>query len=508
MTPDVVTILRNNVVITQPAGSEILVAMAVAASAANGDRAEAALAAISDIATGAPDAPSVLNKLNASSVNSLKDQPFYGVGNGVADDTAAVLAANAAGGVVYVPEGRYETTLGFYDLLNFRLTGEGQAKLGGYAQARDRAFITSEVADSPDDRVQAFDGDWSKAHSLRYTFVGSSVGASPISEYRTLTRAAMSFDVYDFTGGRQSDPGDHTAGRTGAIAHILRLYHGGQGDCVGYQFHGEVYSARAGATHFLANPAAVKENGGFTASAAGTGAYLNHSEYIYTDNGLAVAVVDRVRNYIRSNDGRTISQRWVHDRPQSTGSKPVDAAYNPAGSFRRLYDATAADLTADMAAITLLTGQRIYGNATTIADSEGARWEADTVGDDYLTFEDGGWKVGVGGSAEILKPTALTSLTLQNSWVAEGGDYGAPKYRRSGSRICLSGVAKAGTNFTVIAQLPAGFRPANKTTFATSTAFGLTQIQIWPGGEVVATGVQNSGGVNYCGLDGVTFDPA
>ena len=71
MTPDVITVLKNNVVITQPVGNEILVAMAVAASASNtaaanvaADRSEAALAEIVEFAAAAPDAPSIANKQN------------------------------------------------------------------------------------------------------------------------------------------------------------------------------------------------------------------------------------------------------------------------------------------------------------------------------------------------------------------------------------------------------------------------------------------------------------
>lgn len=72
--PDVITVLKDNVVITQVAGAELLLPMAIAASAVNADRAEAALAEIADFASGAPDAPSILNKINRDGSNVLVSQ--------------------------------------------------------------------------------------------------------------------------------------------------------------------------------------------------------------------------------------------------------------------------------------------------------------------------------------------------------------------------------------------------------------------------------------------------
>lgn len=66
---DVITVLRDNVAITQVAGAEVLLPLAIAASSENAGRAEAALAEIEDIASGAPDAPSVLMKANKSGDN-------------------------------------------------------------------------------------------------------------------------------------------------------------------------------------------------------------------------------------------------------------------------------------------------------------------------------------------------------------------------------------------------------------------------------------------------------
>ena len=142
MTPDVITILQNNRVITQVAGAEVLLPMAIAASAANSaaadaaaDRAETALAEIEDIASSAPEAPSVTNKLNRDGANVgtldpafataakrvniiVRNTPFgFGAtGLDAATDTAAVNQMIADGiRTIYVPGSIQLSGLAFVD---------------------------------------------------------------------------------------------------------------------------------------------------------------------------------------------------------------------------------------------------------------------------------------------------------------------------------------------------------------------------------------------------------
>lgn len=79
---DVITVLRDNVAVTQVAGAEVLLPLAIAASAENAERAEAALAEILDVASGSPEAPSIANKLDLDGGNVT--------------DPAALLAALGA----------------------------------------------------------------------------------------------------------------------------------------------------------------------------------------------------------------------------------------------------------------------------------------------------------------------------------------------------------------------------------------------------------------------------
>jgi len=313
---------------------------------------------------------------------SVKD--FGAVGDGFYDNTAAFQAAEAMTGddPIYVPPGRYNAGVGFYGLLNKRYTGPGQVVLDGYAQARERSFMTSEIEDVSFDRTRIFDGDWSKAHDVRYAFRGGDLGKTPITEYRNLTLASPEIRILDFTGGINTGLEDHAGGRTGMADQRFLAYHGGQGDLVERTFFGEVYSSRAGALSWYAQPAIIVENGGLSAIGGATGAFLNHSEFIYADNGLAVNAIDRVRNYFRTNAGDSLYQVWVHDRPQSSGSVPIDAAYSPSGTFKRGFDTASATFDSGAWAATK-RGEYRYMDATATADPLGGRFYSQDLGETF-----------------------------------------------------------------------------------------------------------------------------
>lgn len=374
------------------------------------------------------DAPSPQDVIDAARAVAIKEdkntlrslRSFYGgAGDGATNDTAAVQAANAAGGVVYVPEGRFETTLGFYDLLNARFTGEGQVELGGYAQARDRSFMTAEIGDVSFDRTRIFDGDWSKAHDVRYAYRGGNVGKSPITAYRNLTLASPEIRVLDFTGGTNTDLANHAGGRTGMADQRFLAYHGGQGDLVERTYFGEVYSARSGATHWLANPAIIVENGGLGAVGSATGAFLNHSEFIYSDSGLSVTAIDRVRNYVRTNDTRALQQVWVHDRPQSSGTKPVDAVYAPAGIFRRGYDTAGASFT-DGAAVVLKRGEYVFFDGQATPDALGGKFYSQNTGSTAIGLAADGSLEIIVGAGRKLRVAGLSAFANDTAAAAGG----------------------------------------------------------------------------------------
>ena len=74
--------------------------------------------------------------------------------------------------------------------------------------------------------------------------------------------------------------------------------------------------------------------------------------------------------------------------------------------------------------------------------------------------------------------TAWAALTLSASWVNFGGAYATAQYRRVGGIVYLSGLIKSGTTTpgTVIATLPAGFRPAYQDQYG---SYGNSALAAW-----------------------------
>ncbi|WP_313014681.1 right-handed parallel beta-helix repeat-containing protein [Brevundimonas sp.] len=139
MADAVVTVQSNRAVITL-GGGEIVGFQAAQAAAPFAERAEEALAQIEQIAAGAPDAPSVLNKLDKTenlseladvaaarqnlSLNEVSPLEYGAKGDGVADDTAAVLAALASGRTVNL-RGLTYTVNSMIELNGRRMVGPG-----------------------------------------------------------------------------------------------------------------------------------------------------------------------------------------------------------------------------------------------------------------------------------------------------------------------------------------------------------------------------------------------
>lgn len=351
---------------------------------------------------------------------SVKD--FGAVGDGVTDDTAAVVAAEASTfDRIYVPEGQYLTTYLNANDLSKVYYGNGQLIIGGYATARVYSNKDEELPAIPYPQFEALDNQ--NIPETSFHTVTANVNPSPLpTSYTNYTQYAQKVSYMQYEGGFNTDAGDHTLGRSGAFHTKEFVYHAGQGDLTNQSYFGSVSTARAGATHFLANPALIVQGGNIGATGSATGAYLNHSEYVYSDNGLAVACIDRVRNYIRTNNGSALSQIWIHDRPQSNGTQPIDCVYSVAGSMKVGLDFTPASLTADKAAIALKTADRIYLNASSTPDSLGARWYATDLGTLYLTSAAGFFSVVSDGvtSLQVSKTDILSNNTNGITFTSTG----------------------------------------------------------------------------------------
>ena len=332
---------------------------------------------------------SVQSKLR--DVVSVKD--FGAVGDGVTDDTAAVNNYNASSGLKLTPNGIYNASSIASVSLDGPFFGVGQIK---DSSANKRAPNFSAIKFVPDafgnsSSVEtAFNGDLSKClFPTEYRVTGASTLTQPSSGYVYVPEASPYYTYfYNASGWNQSTNGN--SGRTGATAFRTLVYQAGQGDCVAYNASGFVTGQKAGATSFLANPAAVLFNGDMTAGQ--NGVYLNPRELALNDNGFDVACVGDVINLDRTVSTGNLNVWWGGYRVQSNGTQPVDVAYSAIGNLRFGIDLSFCNFDANQAAISLSANQRIYGNVTA-TDASGLSRYPSSVGAEYITYSSSlnGW---------------------------------------------------------------------------------------------------------------------
>lgn len=103
--------------------------------------------------------------------------------------------------------------------------------------------------------------------------------------------------------------------------------------------------------------------------------------------------------------------------------------------------------------------------------------------------------------------TTWTNLTLQNSWVSYGGTYAAPSYTKTSDGVVhLRGLMKSGTvtqsGWTVLSNLPAGFRPKNRMIFTGYGTDAQSRIDVLAGGNIEIQGTTLN---SWQSLDGIMF---
>lgn len=96
-----------------------------------------------------------------------------------------------------------------------------------------------------------------------------------------------------------------------------------------------------------------------------------------------------------------------------------------------------------------------------------------------------------------------TNYTFQNSWTNFSGSYSSGQFTKtSDNMVVLKGLVRTGAPGTVIATLPAGFRPSAIALMDSSCANLWCRIDIRPNGEIL-TGTGTSS--TWTSLDGLTF---
>jgi hypothetical protein len=346
---------------------------------------------------------------------SVKD--FGAVGDGVANDTAAVTAADAISGKVYLPAGTYDTTTAS-NALRGPFFGEGQIR--DVANNKRGPFFSA-VAAPPssfgdfESTETAFNGDLSGTQfAIEHRVTGATTLGQPASGYLYRPECMPVFGyLYNDSGWNQETSGN--GGRTGVAFSRVQVFQAGQGDAVCYNASAFVTGTKAGSTDFLANPAAVLFNGDIQGGAAGV--YLNAGEFAIRDGGIDMAGIGWVVNLYRDNATGAKGAFWAGFQAQSQGTVAANHAFGAFGKFNVGLEGTTADFGANNALVSGKAGQRIYLNNA----SSNSRYTTSFNGD-YLEYSSGvgGFNFVRGGSSvmqiatdriTLLQPPRLPTVT-------------------------------------------------------------------------------------------------
>lgn len=356
-------------------------------------------------------AGAVLRTIQSKMSDLLTVTDFGAVGDGVTNDTTAITAADATSGKIYSPSGVYDTTI-TSTTLRGPFWGQGQIK---DSVNNKRAPWFSAIAAAPlplgnaSSIETAFNGDLAAVQlPIEHRITGSATLGQPTTGYLYTNEAYPVFGyLYNSSGWNQSTSGND--GRTAACFSRVKVDNYGQGDCVAYNATAFVTGARAGATTFLANPAASLFNGDMTAGQAGV--YLNPYEIALNDNGFDVACIGHVINMNRTVATGALGAWWSAFRTQSTGSVAVNNILSGVGTFNTGIDMTMPNLNfgANQAAISLKQNQRIYLNNASSNDNYST-----TFNGDYIAYSSGvsGILLVVGGTPSLQVTSSQMTTTV------------------------------------------------------------------------------------------------
>ena len=286
--------------------------------------------------------------------------------DGATDDSAAITAAMASRRRIAVPSGmvlqRRQHRAGG-DHRRVRGPGPDPDQRRQSARAdRDANVGATGGLRARGNVVQAFDSDLSHVPlGIEVRITGAGTLGQPATGYQFTNEASPVYIVmYNESGWNQST-GTSVAGRTGFAEVNLNLTQNGAGDAFALFSNVTVSGPnKAGATSFLANPAASLFAGQIFAGHAGV--YLQGlGDLNLNDNGFDVAAIGSTINLGRTVPSAALGTTWIGYRVQSSGGAAADAAFSAAGAFKVLLDAVDAP-TAPVAAA--VAGQRYYANAS------------------------------------------------------------------------------------------------------------------------------------------------
>ena len=411
---------------------------------------------VADIATFVAGVPSFTQSGTGAVARTVQDKlqesvsvkDFGAVGDGVADDTAAITAADADTGKKFVPRGTYDTALAAGNL-DGPYFGEGQIRDTSNSLRAPWFSAIKAAPSSFGDAASvstAFNGDLSKNQiAMEHRITGAATLGQPTTGYVYRPEVMPIFGyLYNESGHNESTSGN--GGRTGVAFQRVMVFQAGQGDAVAYNASAFVTGAKPGATSFLANPAAVLFNGDMTAGSAGV--YLNPFELSLNDGGFDAACVGLVVNQSRTVGTGALGAYWSGLRVQSLGAQALDQFAGAVGKFKNGLDfaASSMDFGANQAAISLKQNQRIYFNNASANDVFSTVYNGDYIGyssaSSSLNF--------VAGGAAVLQLTAGQVTVATARFLANGavtlsglGNY-ADDAAAAAASVPISGIYRNG----------------------------------------------------------------
>jgi lysophospholipase L1-like esterase len=153
--------------------------------------------------------------------------------------------------------------------------------------------------------------------------------------------------------------------------------------------------------------------------------------------------------------------------------------------------------------LTLNEGIEVYDIGTTINIGIGLYCLTITASDLSSKFAPSGYYLKNINSSAISETGG--SLTLANSWVNLGSGFDTARYKKIGNLVTLTGVIKSGTNGSIIATLPAGYRPTANLLFATTcqdttNGIKMSTIQVSSNGDISIFDTNGNAWRSLCGI--------
>lgn len=274
----------------------------------------------------------------------------YGaVGDGVTNDSAAFLAAEAAGETTFIPSGTYKINSAVDAVVPFV----------GLDVTLDQV--------SPNTYLHNFTDFGKKALYRRVYRTASEYTTKPVTYSNLYAFSGMHLEYYS-TMGYQQKFTDDSGGRTMQAGYSLDGSHSGYGDvCSFYGNYGiskhPSYNSVTGWTG--ANSGTVV---GGQVSALTERVNVYGTEVHLTDNGYkSVAAIGAVYDFARTSVAYDYNTLWAGVRVQTSATKPIDVGFQLAGKAQVGLDFSGVDFellngSASKYAIALKGDDRIYFN--------------------------------------------------------------------------------------------------------------------------------------------------